>query len=193
MGQPAEKLTPRATLADLDAVPPPRVAELIRGVLYTFGRPAPKHARAASRLGRHLGPFDDDPGEPGGWIILDEPEIHFPDPTEPGAVDAVAPDLAGWRRERMPKLPEEAFFTVAPDWICEVLSPSTEAYDRAQKMPLYARAGVRHAWLVDPIVRTLEVFALEGGRWVLLDVHRDDALVRAAPFDVFELASSSRR
>jgi Uma2 family endonuclease len=190
MGRPAEKLglpPCRATLADLEAVPPPQVAELIRGVLYTFPRPAPKHARAASRLGRHLGPFDDDPGEPGGWVILDEPELHFPDPSAPGESDAVAPDLAGWRRERLPELPETAYFTLAPDWICEVLSPSTAALDRAEKMPLYAREGVRHVWLIDPIARTLEVFSLEGGRWVLVAVHRDAVRVRAEPFDAIEL------
>ena len=189
MGQPAEKLTPRATYADLEAVPPPMRAELIEGVLYTFPRPAPKHAGAASNLGVKLGgPFRFGEGGPGGWVLLDEPELHFPDPTAPNGINAFAPDLAGWRRERMPKLPDEAFFTLAPDWICEVLSPSTDAYDRTTKMPRYARAGVRHAWLVDPIAQTLELFELDAdGRWILADVHQDDARVRAAPFDAIEL------
>ena len=188
MGQPAEQLR-RATYADLEAVPAHRVAELVRGVLHTFPRPAPKHARASSRLGFELGgPFDTGKGGPGGWQILVEPELHFPDPTEPGEIDAVVPDLAGWRIERMPELPETAYFALAPDWICEVLSPSTTAFDREQKRPLYAREGVRHAWLVDPIARTLEVFTLGAvSRWVPAGVHRDDARVRAEPFDAIEL------
>jgi Uma2 family endonuclease len=100
----------------------------------------------------------------------------------------VVPDLAGWRIERMPELPETAYFTLAPDWICEVLSTSTAAFDRAEKMPLYAREGVQHAWLIDPITRTLEVFVLgTEERWMLLNVHRDAARVRAAPFDAIEL------
>ena len=189
MGQPAEKLTTRATYADLEAVPPPMRAELIEGVLYTFPRPAPKHTYARSRLGVVLGgPFDTWKGTPGGWVILDEPELHFPDPAAPNEINAVAPDLAGWRRERMPKLPDEDFLTLAPDWICEVLESSTARLDRDKKLPLYAHEGVRHAWLLDPIGRTLELFELgAGGRWTLADVHQDDARVRVAPFDAIEL------
>jgi len=135
-----------------------------------------------------MGPFDRGNGGPGGWVILDEPELHFPDPTEPGEIDAVAPDLAGWRVARMPELPETAYFTLAPDWICEVLSPSTADFDRGEKMPLYAREGVQHAWLVDPLARTLEVFTLGAdGRWVPAGLHRDAARVRAEPFDAIEL------
>ena len=189
MGQPAEKRPRRATYADLEAVPSGKVAELVRGVLHVMPRPAPRHARASSILGGELySPFGRGRGGPGGWVILDEPELHFPDPTAPGEIDAVVPDLAGWRVERMPELPETAYFTVAPDWICEVLSASTAVVDRIEKMPLYAREGVRHAWLVDPIARTLEVFALSSsGRWVVAGVHRDAARVRAEPFDAIEL------
>jgi Uma2 family endonuclease len=111
---------------------------------------------------------------------LGEPELHLGD-------DVLVPDLAGWRRTTMPELPLAAWFELAPDWVCEVLSPSTAAKDRAQKMRLYAAAGVGHAWLIDPELRTLEVFALEAKRWVLLDVFRDDARVRAVPFDAVEL------
>lgn len=126
----------------------------------------PRHARASTSLtGRLHGPFALGDGGPGGWWILDEPELHFPDPTEPGEEDVVVPDLAGWRRERMPSLPKEAFFRLAPDWICEVLSQSTEGFDREGKMPVYAREGVRHAWLIDPVARTLEVHVL-GARGV---------------------------
>jgi Uma2 family endonuclease len=135
-----------------------------------------------------IGPFQRGRGGPGGWIILDEPELHFPDPDAPDEIDALVPDLAGWRRERMPELPETAYFALAPDWICEVMSASTAAFDRNEKMPIYAREGVRHAWLVDPIARTLEVCVLgEGRRWGPAAVHRDAARVRVEPFDAIEL------
>ncbi|WP_437747136.1 Uma2 family endonuclease [Sorangium sp. So ce302] len=188
MGQPAEK-EPRATYADLEAVPSNKVAELVRGTLHVFPRPAPRHARAASRLGGKLsGPFDLGEGGPGGWTILVEPELHLPDPRTPGEFDVLVPDLAGWRVERMPELPETAFFPLAPDWICEVLSPSTEDVDRTEKMPLYAREGVLHAWLVDPIRRTLEVFSLAADRgWEPGPVHRDAARVRVVPFEAIEI------
>ncbi|WP_437595369.1 Uma2 family endonuclease [Sorangium sp. So ce590] len=188
MGQPAEKPR-RATYADLEAAPPNKVAELIRGVLHVFPRPAPRHARAASSLGIELGgPFDHGKNGPGGWWILDEPELHFPDPESPGDVEAVVPDIAGWRRERMPELPDTPYFSLAPDWICEVLSPSTEQHDRKEKMPLYAREGVQHAWLVDPIQRTLEVFSLAPGRgFTPVATHRGAARVRAAPFQAIEI------
>jgi Uma2 family endonuclease len=128
-------------------------------------------------------------------VILDEPELHFPDPTvppNPKDFDALVPDLAGWRRERMPVIPDVAAFTLAPDWICEVVSKSTEDHDREVKMPLYAREGVRHAWLLDPVKQTLEVYALdEGGRWGEPSVHRGAEVVRAVPFDAVELALAS--
>jgi Uma2 family endonuclease len=182
----------RATYADLEAVPANKVAELIRGVLHVMPRPAPKHALASSRLGRRLGPFDDDPSGPGGWWILDEPELHFPDPTERDEFDALVPDLAGWRRERMPALPETAYFTLAPDWICEVLSKSTEDVDREEKMPIYAREGVRHAWLVDPIAKTLEVHTRGAdGRWGEPVIFRGAEVVRAAPFEAIGLDLSA--
>ena len=188
MGQPAEKLR-RATYADLEAVPPPQVAELVCGVLHVMPRPAPRHAQAATEIVTEFGaPFGRGRGGPGGWRLLIEPELHFPDPTAAGEIDAVAPDLAGWRVERMPELPETAYFTLAPDWVCEVLSPSTADFDRDEKMPVYAREGVRRAWLVDPIARTLEVFTLgAGGRWSPPVIHRDDARVRVEPFDAIEL------
>ncbi|WP_437974372.1 Uma2 family endonuclease [Sorangium sp. So ce295] len=188
MGQPAEKQR-RATYADLEAVPANKVAELIGGVLHVLPRPAPRHANAEGALqGELFGPFHRGRGGPGGWWILPEPELHFPDPTAPGEIDALVPDLAGWRRERMPVLPETAFFSLAPDWICEVLSPSTASVDRDEKMPIYAREGVRYAWLVDPIARTLEVFSLVSGRgWGPAAVHRDAARVRAEPFEAIEL------
>ncbi|WP_433933197.1 Uma2 family endonuclease [Sorangium cellulosum] len=188
MGQRAVK-TCRATYADLEAVPPNKVAELIGGVLHVMPRPAPRHANTSSVLGIEIGgPFQRGRGGPGGWWILDEPELQFPDPAARGEVDVVVPDIAGWRRERMPELPETAYFPLAPDWICEVLSPSTERVDREEKMPVYAREGVRHAWLVDPVKRTLETFSLvPGPGWERGPVHRDAARVRLAPFEAIEL------
>ena len=191
MGDAAKKLT-RATYADLEAVPPNKVAELIRGTLHVMPRPAPRHANASSGLGGELrNPFHRGRGGPGGWWILGEPELHFPDPTEPGEIDALVPDLAGWRRERMPALPETAYFALAPDWICEVLSKSTQDVDRADKMPIYAREGVRHAWLIDPIARRLEIFTLRAGRWGEPVIHQGVGLIRAAPFDAIELDLSA--
>ena len=194
MGLPAKAQPPRrATYADLEAVPANQVAELIKGTLYVMPRPALRHARASSALGGELyGPFQRGRSGPGGWWILDEPELHFPDPTEPGEDDALVPDLAGWRRERVPALPDAAYCTIAPDWICEVVSPSTEAHDREVKMPIYAREGVRHAWLVDPIAKTLEVYTLgAGGRWGDPVISRDVEVVRAAPFDAIALDLSA--
>jgi Uma2 family endonuclease len=188
MGLPAEKIR-RATYADLEAVPANKVAELIRGALHVMPRPAPKHTNASSGLGGELrNPFHRGRGGPGGWWILDEPELHFPDPTERGAIDALVPDLAGWKRARMPALPAKAYFTLAPDWVCEVLSPSTEDIDREEKMPIYAREGVRHAWLIDPVAETLEVYTLSAeGAWGEPVRYRGDEVVRAAPFEAIAL------
>jgi len=192
MGLPAMKPI-RATYADLEAVPANKVAELIRGTLYVMPRPALRHAKASSRLTMKLGsPFDLGEGGPGGWWILDEPELHFPDPTAPGEEDALVPDLAGWRRERVPVMPDAAYCTIAADWICEVLSPSTDKHDREIKMPVYAREGVRHAWLVDPIAKTLEVYTLDDrGQWSEAVRHGGADVVRAAPFDAIGLDLSA--
>jgi Uma2 family endonuclease len=185
MGDAAKR---RATYEDLLAVPDTMVAEIIDGVLHAQPRPASPHARASSRLGVELGgPFDKGAGGPGGWILLDEPELHLHG-------DVLVPDLAGWRRERMPQLPDAAAFELAPDWICEVLSPSNAATDRAEKLPIYARERVAHAWLVDPIEKMLESYRLDAGgsgKWVLLGAWRDDARVRAEPFDAIELDLAS--
>lgn len=157
------------------------VAEILDGALYTSPRPAPRHAAASSGLGGVLhGPFDRGRGGPGGWRILDEPELHL-------GPDILVPDLAGWRRDRLPALPEEAFFALAPDWICEVISPSTASMDRVTKTAVYARERVRHAWLIDPIARTLEILRLENGRWTILATASALDTVRAEPFDAIEL------
>lgn len=162
-------------------VPSNLVAEIIDGALVTQPRPASRHALAASVLGGDLGPpFHRGKGGPGGWILLDEPELHLHG-------DIVVPDLAGWRRERMPVMPDAAAFELAPDWVCEVLSPSTAATDRVQKMRIYAREGVGYAWLVDPLVRLLEAYRREGAHWVLLGAWHDDTRVRVEPFEAVEL------
>lgn len=179
MADPAKR---RAGYADVLDAPRHLVAEVIGGELRLHPRPAKPHAAAASALGEELGPpFKRGRGGPGGWILLGEPELHL-------GPDIVVPDLAGWRRERMPVLRADVpWFDLAPDWACEVLSASTAKQDRAEKLPFYAAHGVRHAWLVDPILHTLEVLRLENGRWSLLATHRDDAKVRAEPFDAIEL------
>lgn len=170
-----------ATYADLEALPDHVVGELIGGELFVSPRPAVPHAIAGTRLGGELSVrFDRGSGGPGGWIILFEPELHFDE-------DALVPDCAGWRRERMPKPPRTAAISLAPDWVCEVLSPSTYGLDRGAKLPVYARQGVRHVWFVDPVARTLEVLSLEGGRYTLMVTHTGKAPVRAEPFEAIEL------
>ena len=170
-----------------EAAPPEAVAEILDGELHVFPRPARPHTRAASRLGRYLGPFDDDPGEPGGWVILDEPELHLGQ-----RPDKLVPDLAGWRRDRMPDaLGDEAspaHYDVAPDWVCEVISPRTERVDRGKKTRIYAREGVAHLWLLTPLSQTLEVYRLNDHRWTLVETFEGNAVVRAEPFDAIELS-----
>src|SRR5262249_12115128 len=178
MADPAKR---RATYEDLAAVPDHLVAEIIHGELVTHPRPAAAHARAASVLGSELtGPFDRGKGGPGGWLILDEPELHLH-----GHI--LVPDLAGWRRERMPELPDAASFELAPDWICEVLSPATAATDRADKMPIYSEHRVRHLWLIDPATQPLEAYRLDSERYSVLGTWHGDASVHIEPFDALPL------
>ncbi|GAC1351423.1 MAG: hypothetical protein NVSMB1_04310 [Polyangiales bacterium] len=182
MGEPAKRA---ARYEDLLAVPEHLVAEILDGALITHPRPASLHARAASMLGSELtGPFDRGKGGPGGWLLLDEPELHLH-----GHV--LVPDLAGWRRERMPELPDASAFELAPDWVCEVLSPATAATDRIRKLPIYAQEMVRHAWLIDPVLRTLEAHRLDGEGWRLVGSWEGDAIARVEPFEAiaFEIGS----
>ena len=149
MTETAEKF---ATYEDLFEVPDNLVAEIIYGHLYTSPRPAPRHARASSILGAKVtDPYDVGNGGPGGWWIIIEPEVHFIRDTE-----VLVPDIAGWRRQRMPDIPRDHRFEVVPDWVCEILSPSTAGKDREIKLPIYAHYGVQYVWLVDPLARTLE-------------------------------------
>ena len=170
-----------AAYEDLVALPDTLVAEIVDGELHASPRPAPRHARAGSSIGGLIeAPFDHGRGGPGGWWILYEPEIHL-------GRDVVVPDWAGWRRSRLSRLPETAYFPLAPDWTCEVLSPSTAQFDRARKLAIYAREQVAHAWLIDPLARMLEVLRLEHGRWVILATHAGSEVVRAEPFAAIEL------
>ena len=172
----------QATYEDVLAAPEHMVAELLAGELHLQPRPAGPHAVAASVLGEELGPpFRRGKGGPGGWIILDEPELHL-------GGDVLVPDIGGWRRTTMDHVANVAYFETRPDWICEVLSPSTEKVDRAIKLPIYAREGVGHAWLVNPLTRTLEVLRLEHGRWTNVGTYSDEQAVRAEPFEALVLA-----
>jgi Uma2 family endonuclease len=182
--QPMTKDAPRrpATYQDLVDLPEHVVGEIIDGELVVSPRPAARHTAAASALGADIhNTFGrGNRGGPGGWAILDEPELHV-------VGQVLVPDIAGWRRERMPEIPDVAFFELAPDWVCEVLSPSTAARDRTRKMHHYARAGVRHVWFVDPVPQTLEVFRLDGEGWRVALTAAGADRVRAEPFDAIEL------
>jgi Uma2 family endonuclease len=178
MSAKAPNLTPYERLKQL---PDNVVGEIIGGELYVSPRPAIAHARAASVLGGELeGPYDRGKGGPGGWWIFDEPELHL-------GKDVLVPDLAGWRRENLPQLPDEAFFELSPDWICEILSPSTQRLDRTRKLPVYARERVSHMWLISPDAQTLEVMRLDGDSYRVVGTYGGADVVRAEPFDAVEL------
>lgn len=169
----------RATYEDVLVAPENQVAEIVDGELILSPRPAYRHARASTILGVQLGGAFDreggDPSLPGGWWILFEPELHF-------GGDVVVPDLAGWRRERAPR-GDVPWTDIAPDWLCETLSPSTARIDRGGKLRIYGRAGVPHVWLLDPEAQTLEVLRLgTEGRHVVTEVHAGIDTPRAEPF-----------
>lgn len=174
----------KATYQDVLDAPEHVTAEIIDGELYTSPRPAPPHALASSAIasvlfttfGRRVG----EPQAPGGWWILFEPELHL-------SGEILVPDVAGWRRERMPSLPGDRFFGLAPDWVCEVLSPSSVRVDRVDKKRVYARERVAFLWLVDPLAQTLEVLRLGGDLWQEVSSHADGERVRACPFEVLEI------
>ncbi|KFA88012.1 Uma2 family endonuclease [Archangium violaceum] len=173
--------------AAFQAAPEEMVAEILDGELYLSPRPARPHANVASNLGGILmAPFKFGRGGPGGWVIIDEPELHFgPRP------DKVVPDLAGWRRARLPDAlggdEAPAHYDLAPDWVCEVLSERTRSRDKGQKMRIYAREGVRHLWHVDPLARMLEIFRLQDGQWILVHSLSGEERVRVEPFEAIEL------
>ena len=169
-----------ATYADLEALPTPMVGEIVDGELYGSPRPAIRHTVASSALGSLLADaFQFGRTGPGGWLILDAPELHFGE-------DVLVLNLAGFRREHLPAL-DVAFFEVAPDWVCEVLSPSTAELDRGKKMGVYARAGVGHLWLIDPLARSLETYRRAGDRWTAHATFTGGEAARAEPFDAIAL------
>ncbi len=174
--------SPRATYQDVLDAPQYMVAEVVDGKLYTHPRPAFPHAMACSALGGMINQFFQfGRGGPGGWWILDEPEIHLDE-------DIVVPDIGGWRRERMPEPPNAAFTTLAPDWVCEVLSPPTRKLDLGGKQAVYARESVGYLWFVDPDARFLQAFELSGTKWTLIDTLFDDAPVSLPPFDTISFS-----
>lgn len=168
---------------DIEALPPGWVGEIVAGELYSSPRPAVGHQRASWKLGAILATqVEQTPTGPGGWWFMAEPELHF-DP------NVLVPDIAGWRRERVPEPPdpETPWLTAAPDWLCEVLSPSTRTLDRVRKMPVYHREGVQHAWLIDPVRRTLEVYGRGKNGWVRTALYGGNTVIREAPFEAVPL------
>jgi Uma2 family endonuclease len=178
---------PTVSLYDqLIDLPEPLTGEILNGQLHTQPRPTGLHALTSSSLGDELvGPFQKGRGGPGGWWIIDEPEIHFVRDRE-----VAVPDLAGWQRERMPTVPQDHRFAVVPDWVCEILSPSTTSKDRDIKLPLYARYGVQYAWLIDPLRCELEAMVLKNGGWTSLSNFSDKDCVAVAPFDAINISLS---
>jgi hypothetical protein len=178
MGESVKKF---ATYEDLLSVPENLVAEIIAGELITSPRPSMRHAQASSALGGEiLGPFHRGKGGPGGWWILDEPELHLQG-------DILIPDLAGWRKDLVPRLPTDTHCKIPPNWVCEVLSPSTAGLDRVKKMPIYLREKIDHVWLIDPVTKTLEVYQRNESHWIALSSFSGNDLIRAAPFDAVEI------
>jgi Uma2 family endonuclease len=180
----AQQTLKHAVYADLLALPAHQVGEIAYGVLYAQARPATRHARAASRLGADLdGPFDRGRGGPGGWWLLDEPELHL-------GPHVLVPDLAGWRRDRLPALPDAPYLTEAPDWVCEVLSPSTQGLDRGDKRRIYAEYKVEYLWLLDPQDKLLEVFQFTAQGYRLVDTYAGSDAIHAVPFHAIALQLS---
>jgi Uma2 family endonuclease len=172
---------PRATYQDVLDAPEHMVAEIIAGQLHTHPRPRTRHLRAAGKLFSRLDrSFDDGDDGPGGWWITEEPELHLGE-------DVLVPDLCGWRRETLPALPDAAFIEVVPDWVCEVLSPSTRVVDLTSKRERYSAHSVGHLWLIDPETRILEVFELVDRTWSLRMTAKDADQVTAPPFDAVTL------
>ncbi|OGR06137.1 MAG: hypothetical protein A2511_15220 [Deltaproteobacteria bacterium RIFOXYD12_FULL_50_9] len=177
----AETASRRATYDDLYNIPENMIGEIIDGELIATPRPSTDHVFSASTLGSEiLFPYHFGRGGPGGWIILDEPEIAFGE-------NILVPDLAGWKRDRFAKSKDHNWISVSPDWVCEILSPGTFRRDKIQKMPIYAQYGVPHFWLVDPMARTLETYRLESGKWTVMGVFADNDKVRAEPFQEIEI------
>ena len=175
----------RATYQDVLDAPEYKVAEIIGGELRLSPRPDGPATEVASALLSELRfPFGRGRGGPGGWVIVLEPELHVAD-------EVLVPDLAGWRRERLPVIPDTAFFSIVPDWVCEVLSKSTERIDRGEKMERYRAMGVKHLWLVHPRMKTVEVYRLAESGWLRVAMYKDEERSRIEPFEAIELDLAS--
>ncbi|MGA2936177.1 MAG: Uma2 family endonuclease [Syntrophobacteraceae bacterium] len=174
MSEPAKK---KATYDDLFSIPDNMTGEIIAGELIVTPRPSRKHGYVAYSLGGRLTPSYQfgEGGGPGGWIFIAEPEIGFGE-------DILVPDVAAWKRARFPVDEGHNWISVSPAWICEVLSPRTARMDKTGKMPVYARSGVQHLWLIDPLARTLDAFRLEEGKWVVIGLFVQNDRVRVEPF-----------
>jgi len=182
MAEPAKK---RATYEDLYTIPENMTGEIIDGELIVSPRPSRKHVYTTSTLGSEIGPaYHSGRGGPGGWIILIEPEIGLGE-------DIVVPDLAGWKRERIPASEEHNWISVCPDWICEILSPGTARTDRVKKMRVYARHELAHLWLIDPIDKTLEAYRFQSGSFMVAGVYGENEKVRLEPFPEVEIDLSN--
>ncbi len=171
----------KAVYADLQYIPENTTGQILNGELVVTPRPATNHSLAGIALsGKLVPPYHFGKGGPGGWVILYENEIMLGE-------NLVVPDFSGWRKVRFPGLPDVNWISVPPDWVCEILSPSTARLDRVQKMPIYARHGVQFIWLIDPFSKTLEVFGLDAGKWVMLAAFGENDKVRAEPFVEIEI------
>ena len=167
----------KSVLEQWQELPDNVIGEIVSGELHVSPRPSPKHSNSASGIIDQLRtPFHNGRnGGPGGWIILMEPEVHMES-------HIMIPDVAGWKRERIPQIPEEAFFTLAPDWVCEVISPSTAKLDRVKKMPIYAEKEIKHCWIIDPLAKTLEIFENDHFQWKLIGTYSENDNVKVEPF-----------
>jgi Uma2 family endonuclease len=166
----------------LEQLPASITGQIVNGQLHTSPRPSGPHGLVTSILGMDIGAaYHRGRNGPGGWWIIDEPECHLP------TRDVCVPDIAGWRRETMPAIPQDHRFVVVPDWVCEVISPSTANLDRAEKLPLYAHCGVAHLWLIDPIAKTVEILQLVDGNYLLLHTCGGNGAFSAPPFDAISI------
>ncbi|MBF0226913.1 MAG: Uma2 family endonuclease [Desulfobacterales bacterium] len=174
-------LKKNATYEDLYKIPESMIGQIINNKLVVTPRPSYRHASVTSDLGAEIiPPYKFGRGGPGGWIILYEPEIKLGE-------NIFVPDLAGWKKEKLLKLPATNYISISPDWICEVLSPSTEKTDRARKMPIYAQFGVSYFWIIDPIEKVLEIFKLSGNQWIVVGTYAEDDKVKPEPFQEIEI------
>jgi Uma2 family endonuclease len=170
-----------ATYEDTLAYPEGTRTEILAGEILVQPGPSNEHQYFQAGMSRRVGgPFGSD-RTPGGWWILPDVDVRFT------LHDVVRPDHSGWRRTRLASPFGKRPIDVIPDWICEILSPSNFRHDRGRKSDLYAAHGVGHLWIVDPLERLLEAYALQSGRWLRLAAYDDTVTARIPPFEAIEL------